>query len=76
MVSKDQIHRELEKILRYLQNLIQSDNELTWKSKEISIFRETTKKIHRLKNHMIWICIYKEIKETSEEIEINHEKRK
>ena len=53
MVTKGRIYEELGHFLRYIKNLIKSNNELTWEIKEIDIFGKNTQwKIHKIKNHL------------------------
>ena len=48
--------------MRYLWNLIKSDNELSWEIREFSIIGKITPiQIHGIKNHWIWIRIHGEI---------------
>ena len=75
-MSKGQIYRELEKLLRYLQNLIKLDNELRREIREINNFRKKTpRRIYRIKNHSSWTSIPREIKERNEEKKIDCEER-
>ena len=65
MVNMGRIHRELRKFLMISLNLIKSDNELVIEIRENGRFGKITqRRIHRIKNHSIWISIYEEIKST------------
>ena len=60
-MSKGQIYKELVNVSRFTQNSIKSYNELSLEGREISDFEnKTPRRIHRTKNHSIWISIHKE----------------
>ena len=68
MVNKGQIHGEIRDFLEIFWNLIKSDNELEIEIRENDRFRKITqRRIHGIKNHLIWISIRGEIKEQSGE---------
>ena len=50
---------------------------MNWGEKlgKLIVLKENSKKIHRIKNHSIWIKICGEIKEQNKEIEIDYEER-
>ena len=61
MVNKGQIHREIRYFREIFWNLIKLDDKLMI---EIREFRKITqRRIHRIKNHSIWISNRGEIKE-------------
>ena len=64
MANKGQIHGEIRDFLEIFSNLIKSDYELVIKIRENGRFRKITqRRIHRIKNHLIWISNRGEIKE-------------
>ena len=66
MVNKGRIHREIRYFREIFQNLIKSDDELRREFRENGGFRKITqRRIHRIKNHSIWISNHGEIKEQS-----------
>ena len=68
MVNKGRIHRKIRDFREIFWNLIKSDNELVIEIRENGRFRKITqRRIHRIKNHSIWISIRGEIKEQSGE---------
>ena len=68
MVNKGRIHREIRYFREIFWNLIKSDDKLVIEIRENGGFRKITqRKIHRIKNHSIWISIRREIKERSGE---------
>ena len=73
MVSKGQIHIELGKIFRCIQNLIKSDDEFRL---QIDIFRKKTqRRINRIKIHSICISIHGEIKEQNKKKKFDRKER-
>ena len=68
MVNKGRIHGKIRDFREIFWNLIKSDNELVIEIRENGRFRKITqRRIHRIKNHSIWISIRGEIKERSGE---------
>ena len=68
MVNKGQIHGEIRDFREIFWNLIKSDNKLVIEFRKNGRFRKITqRRIHRIKNHSIWISICGEIKEQSGE---------
>ena len=68
MVNKGQIHREIRDFQEIFSNLIKSDYELVIKIRENGRFRNITqRRVHKIKNHSIWISNRGEIKEQSGE---------
>ena len=68
MVNKGRIHREIRYFWEIFWSMIKSDNELVIEIRENGRFRKITqRRIHRIKNHSIWISIHREIKEQSGE---------
>ena len=66
MVNKGRIHREIRYFREIFWNLIKSYNELVIEIRENGGFKKITqRRIHRIKNHSIWISILGEIKEQS-----------
>ena len=64
MVNKGRIHGELRYFLGVLRIQSKSDKELRWEIRDFRNLRKRTqRKIHRIKNHSIWIKIQGEIKE-------------
>ena len=62
MVIKGRIHGELGKFMRYLWNLVKSEDELRLEIRDFSILRKITQnRIHGIKNQVIWIRIRREI---------------
>ena len=56
MTNKHQFHGELGYFLRYIQNLIKSEDELRLEIREIIIFgNKSPRRINGIKNHSIWI---------------------
>ena len=77
MVNKGQIYGEIRDFWEIFWNLIKSDDELVIEIRENGRFRKITqRRIHRIKNHSIWISIRQEIKEQSGEKFFNAIKRK
>ena len=63
--------------MKHSSNSIKLDDELRWEIKKISIFgKKTLIRIHKIKNHSIWISIYGEINEQNQNRKINHVERK
>ena len=61
-MNKGRIHRELGQFLMIFLNLIKSDNEMWIEIRDFDIFgKNTRRRIHRIKNHLIWIKIRGEI---------------
>ena len=71
MVSKGQIHRELGIFLNISSNSIKLIMKLRREIKENDIYRKKTKKIYKIKNHLILTCICEEIKERSEDRKVD-----
>ena len=66
MVNKGRIHREIRYFQEIFWNLIKSDDELVIEIREKGGFRKITqRRIHGIKNHLIWISNRGEIKERS-----------
>ena len=66
MVNRGRIHREIRYFREIFWKLIKSDNELVIENRENGTFRKITqRRIHRIKNHSIWISNRGEIKERS-----------
>ena len=66
MVNKGQIHSKIRYIREIFWKMIKSDDEIVIENRENSGFRKITqRRIHRIKNHSIWICNRGEIKERS-----------
>ena len=62
-MNKGRIHREWKYFQRTLWKLIKSNTELRWEIRDFYRFRKRTqRRIHRIKNHSIWIKIHGEIK--------------
>ena len=62
-MNKGRIHKELRYFWGVLKNLIKWDNELKWEIRKCDRFmKRTSRKIHGIKNHSIWIKIRGEIK--------------
>ena len=67
MMNKSRIHEDLGEFWGYSQNLIKSDDKLSWKIRDFSNFgKKTLRQIHEIKNHSIWISICGEIKEQNQ----------
>ena len=72
MVNKGRIHREIRDFWEIFWNLIKSDDELRWEIQENDRFgNKTQRRIHRIKNHSIWIKIHGEIDERIREKFLN-----
>ena len=68
MVNKGQINREIRYFREIFWNMIKSDNKLVIEIRENGRFRKITqRRIHKIKNHSIWISNRGEIKERSGE---------
>ena len=68
MANKGQLYEEIRDFLEIFWNLIKSDDEFIIEIRENDGFRKITqRRIHRIKNHLIWISIRGEIKERSGE---------
>ena len=64
MVNKGRIHRELRYFLGILQIRSKLDKELRWAIRYFDgIIKKTPRRIHKIKNHSIWIKIREEIKQ-------------
>ena len=76
MVNMSQIHKEIRVFREIFWNLIKSDDELVTEIRENGRFRKITqRRIHRIKNHSIWISSHGEIKERSRQKFLNAIKR-
>ena len=68
MINKGRIHREIRYFREIFWNMIKSNDELVIEIRENDRFRKITqRRIHRIKNHSIWISNRGEIKDQSGE---------
>ena len=77
MVNKGRIQKEIGNFFRYSSNSIKLDDELWREIRDFSRFgkKKTTRRIHGIKNHSIWISIHGEIKEQNLGRNFDHEER-
>ena len=69
MVNKGRIHRELRKFMMISSNLIQSNYELMIEIGENgTLWKRTSRRFHKIKNHRIWLWFRGEIEDRSEVI--------
>ena len=68
MVNKGRIHREIRKFMMISSNLIKSDDELMIEIGENGIlWKRTSNRFHKIKNHRIWLWFRGEIEDQSGE---------
>ena len=69
MVNMGRIHRELGNFLMIYWNLIKSDDE---SMVEIGgndiLWKRTSRRFHKVKNHQIWLSFHGEIEDQSDEL--------
>ena len=66
MVNNGWIHRELRKFMMISLNLIKSDYELMLEIREnAKLWKITSRRFHRIKNHRIWLWFHREIEDRS-----------